>query len=156
VSGRGVPTVPLLGFAGAALWLFWLNAAHGAEQRIACPLAFDVAERKGPPGWRLVTQADARPDGKPAKLISAGLLHGDPTEPGYLIPDTSKGRKQGNRAMWVQTWKLPHWYETYAYCGYGKDASWTLFYTITDDADDCTLTSSRTNGSLVSVQFVCK
>jgi hypothetical protein len=84
------------------------------------------------------------------------MLHGSPEEPGFLRPATSKGGKEGNRAKWVQTWKLPHWYETFAYCGYGDDAPFKLFHQVTDDANECTLRSSRTAGAVDSMEFVCK
>jgi hypothetical protein len=156
MSGLVRHQLPLVAVLGA-LCLAKASAVKGAEQRITCPLTLDMAGGKGPPpGWRLVTQADARPKGPPAKLTTAGMLHGAPEEPGFLRPATSKGGKQGNRSRWVQSWKLPHWYETFVYCGYGEDAPLKLFHQVKDDANECTLKSSRTGGTVESMEFVCK
>lgn len=160
MSDRDFTVARLLALLSAPLWLAVTSAAHGTEQKIDCPPTLETGHDKvPPPGWRLVMLAGAHLNGQPARLTTAGMLHGPPEESGYLAPAESNGRKQGNRSNWKQQWMFdqPHWYQTFAYCGYGGGRGpLQLFKPIAEDATECTLTSSTKDGVVERMAFVCR
>lgn len=154
MSGHPFPLALLLLAIGGPVCLSCPRCAHGAEHRIVCPPRLDpgAVQGKAPPGWQF---------GMPhaAQLGAAGMLHGPPDESGYLVPADSKETRQGDRTRWTQRWRFdrPHWYPTFAYCGYGgASGPLQLFHSIPEDATECTATTIRNGAVLDTAIFVCK
>ncbi len=158
MNDRGFPGGLALAVAGAMAWLYSMPVpARGAElprgeQRFDCPLWLkpDAFKADRPPdGWTAVMPQEWRLDG-------GGLLHGAPSESGYLKPYEANIAKTGDRETGVTRWKLgplPHSYETWLYCGYGP---LQLFKRVPLDATECTATTKTERGAFVGTAFVCK
>jgi len=130
--------------------------ASAAEQRFTCPerLAPESVQPNHPPaGWAMYMPRGVR-------LTEGGMLHGEPDQSGYMVPDNTKLSQSGKVLVQTDHWifPAPEGYPTWIYCGYGGlGAPLQLFKRVADNATECTLTS-KTKDRLGRdlVEFVCK
>lgn len=90
------------------------------------------------------------------RLDGGGLLHGAPSEGGYLKPYDAKTTKKGQVETGVTRWvlsPLPHPFETWAFCGYGPIQ---LFKRIPADATECTATMTSERGAFTGTAIMCQ
>lgn len=137
------------------LILLVLSGSAAAQQPTGaqpeCPLEMPAnAVKPAQPGqgWKAHVRS-------PVRLDSAGLLHGPYDGHGYLKPDTTRERKDGESTTYQEKWdmgalsKHPRW----LVCGYGPIE---LFKTIRPDARTCEMKSVVRAGFIRSMHLNCK
>ena len=130
--------------------------ACAMEQRFTCPerLAPETVQPNHPPaGWTMYMPRGVR-------LTEGGMLHGEPDQSAYMVPDDTKFTESGKSSTQIDHWMFPapEGYPTWIYCGYGgSGAPLQLFKRVADEATECTLTS-RTKDHLGKevAEFICK
>lgn len=104
----------------------------------ACPLqvpAGTIKPNVAPPGWELRVMGGAR-------LTAAGILVGPNDGSGYLRPDKSQVRRDGESEHFKQAWEFgpPPDLEKWLYCRYGGGLE--LYKRLPDRVKACTMTST--------------
>jgi hypothetical protein len=129
-----------------------VQEASGATGfRVVCPPALPAntaSVRKSQDGWT-VSKSGNQP------FNGSGMLHGDPDEEAYLVPDSVVGPKAGKSSHATRRWTfgVPHGHEKWIYCAYGTVQ---LARRIPAHASECTATESLDRGSYGPTVFRCK
>lgn len=155
MSDRDFPFGFVLTTVGVIAWIIThpvqARAAPAAPFRVVCPQSLPagmVPMHERADGWTVSV-----PEGR--QIDGAGMLHGAPDEQAYLKPASGETTMRGKRAVSVTRWTfdLPHWYETWVYCGYG---SVELARRIPVTATECTVTFEREGARTSPTIFTCR
>ena len=119
--------------------------ASKAEVQV-CPLQAPARATKPdvvPPGWEARVREGAR-------LTTAGILVGPYDGSGYLAPEKSQVRQDGESEHFTQTWDFgpPTDVQKWVYCAYGGGLE--LYKRLPDQAKACTMNSTVYKGRTVA------
>jgi hypothetical protein len=112
-----------------------------------CPLKAPAHVTKpgiAPSGWKVLVRDGAR-------LTTAGILAGPFDGSGYLAPEKSKVRRDGESQRFTQAWdvRTPPSQEKWLYCGYGSGLE--IYKRLPDSVTKCTMKTSVYKERIVKV-----
>lgn len=129
------------------LLLALASPAVALAQQVSCPLTLSegsIKVERAPAGWHGFSRL--------ARLQSAGMMYGHPSQFGYLIPSDSKKLKGGT----VDTWEFRAGDEKWLWCGYGSEVI-QLAKRMDDSATRCSITGKEERPGVYSeIMAVCK